>query len=362
MGIAMTQTIDCDGTPGFDSWVKAPTGDFVAPDPDPIPGFEFLLRKEMGVGNFEYAWPVRRNWAIYYTPGGTGPRQPFAILDTTIFLRRRMVLRTVGYLQVDSKLDKNVKDDIRLRMDSYDPASGIDPLDWANEIIPEGVNGFGAFDQALTWTASDLKLTTVTDSEDAQLATWRADEEYEVQLLSETPLSTWEPPPPQNEQAVQAKQDLEDPTIATNHAVSIAAPMHTGCETTNVFTDRIADVFWYPEFKVAWRLRTITIGCIEIKLHVPVLYTRGSTVTLWAYGAHSDDSTGVLLNVLGKCIGTGASSPLVVGLAFFNFPAALLLFNALFLRCIVDSVGNTIECVSAGLSLLTIRTPWAAVW
>jgi hypothetical protein len=145
---------------------------------------------------------------------------------------------------------------------------------------------------------------------------------------------------------------LEDET--KEHAVQTIAnnDTPTACQNMQPHNWPLLTIDVWPEFQIVMKDCSIDIGCgIHIVLTLPVLQSRISGHDLWVYTNYPKDSPRVD-RMVEKCAFEAGLEGAVVGVALFNFPAALSAFLGAFQDCITKRADETIECMVPGLALL----------
>jgi len=140
-------------------------------------------------------------------------------------------------------------------------------------------------------------------------------------------------------------------------------------DCASVFTKhdyKIADLVTFPEFKGIvrdYRLVLYRDSCgneISIVVSLPVIQTRNSTVSLWAYLRYPDNPqqvTDLMGTIIQNCAIGAALAGAVVGVAFGNLGIAIAAFKALFAECVQSHFDVVLDCMVPGLALFTTENP-----
>ncbi len=363
MAIPQEHTIDLNNDQ-FYAFLAGPSTTYDEPDPSPpTSGFHKDSDKAMAstptTRPVPFTWVVRETYRVISNKG-----QYISSIECIVPQTQDLKITTVSVLFIRNDVPADQARIIHDRLQNYDPQSGIDPNDWAREVMPPDVKGgFATFD-----VRQRAKVEKVgqprprTDSRDAILAYFRHQygEAYRLQTPPATEILRDSPAPPSDVHIREVTDVNSDPEAKTN-IDDIAVQLNPGCEGLDSWEQRVADLFHYPEFMVRWELVEVTIGCFHVKLNLPVLYTRTATQQLWVFGRWPRDPAHVLGDIVKDCALTAASVGIIVGLVTVNFVAAEKAFEVVFSACIQQKIGHTVLCVIPGLAIMVNRSPWTRV-
>ncbi|RVH56249.1 hypothetical protein CN213_16000 [Sinorhizobium meliloti] len=124
---------------------------------------------------------------------------------------------------------------------------------------------------------------------------------------------------------------------------------------------RIATILQWPEFMVEWRLTSVKIGCVVVKLHLPVLRTRTTKLALFVFVHKVDGWDRYLFEAIVDCAWRSAAIGAVTGLILLNFAAGVAAFRGAFETCITNKFYSLIPCLFPNLVVLQESSAWADV-
>lgn len=368
MGIQQDQTVDLNERAILD-WIRDETDQTVyrSPDPPLKAGFVGLHSQVMGTSPVQkFSWGVLETWSVQDLN-----RQHVSTFEVCVPHYQEFEVETISFVSVDDRASQDAKDALLQSFRSYNPASGVDPLEWARQALPSNEPmGFGLFDVRQKYS---LKKVGRLGSDDSAADAIRnrietggiADgprkyycSRVSVSLVDELP----EPSSMLEERNLPANTDLSDPAIAQAEieqiVAAVAQPAECDALSLQRWENKVGDLLTYPEFMIRWEFVHVRIGCVEVALHLPLLYTRMSTKQLWVFGYFPRDPLAVLGKIVESCAILAAGAGVVAGLVFANLAAAIAAFKHVFLECFKSKVTTTVHCVIPGLALLTATEAW----
>jgi hypothetical protein len=304
------------------------------------------------------SWAVRETYTI--TSGGNG--QHIATLEIVVPVAQALRISAVGVLFLRNDVTQEVAAAIRERVKTYDPTSGIDPLDWAYDGIPAGVKGaFSMFDFRLRSRTEKVGASReFADARNSALQHFQKfyGEAYRVngpttELIRDVPERT----PHRNERKVT---DATSDSEAAKEIDRIVREQNPGnCDGLEEWQERVADLANYSEYMTRWELVDIEIcGIVFGKMHTNVLYTRNVVLQLWAFAQYPKDPLAVLGDMVKECAKQAATAGIVVGLVLGNFPAALAAFETAFSECMEHKLNKFVPCLIPGIAVMKVEGPW----
>jgi len=368
MAIQQEQSIDLKDAQ-IVAWIRdeKDKNPFASGDPPLKPGFIELHRQSMGrSAPQKFSWAVQEVWGVRDANG-----QHVSTFEVHIPCVQEVTIETISVISVSGNASQAARDAILDSFGSYDPASGIDPHEWARKSIPaDDPQGFGLFDvrqkyrlekAGAVWSDRSA-FEAIRDRIDRGGAA-EGPQKYACFFISDSQVS--EVPEPSRlveERLLQSGTNLQDPAVAKAEidqiVVSLAKPAECDALQLREWREKIGDLLTYPEFMIRWELVHVRIGCVEVALHLPILYTRSSTKQLWVFGYFPNDPLAVLSKIVESCALLGAGAGVVAGLVFSNLAAAIAAFKHVFLECFKSKVTTTVRCVIPGLALLTATENW----
>lgn len=305
-----------------------------------------------------FSWAVRETYSI--TSGHNG--QHIATLEVVVPVVQDLRIWSVGVLFFRNDVAQDVASAIRERVRTYDPTSGIDPLDWAYDGIPAGVKGaFSMFDFRLRSRVEKVgSAREFADARDSALQhfqkfygeTYRLDGPI-TELIKDIP----ERIPHRNERKVT---DPTSESEAEKEIDMIVREQNPGnCDGLEKWQERVADLLNYSEYMTRWELVDIEIcGIVIGKMHASVPYTRNVVLQLWAFAQYPQDPLAVLGDMVKECAKQAATAGIVVGLVLGNFPAALAAFETAFSECMEHKLDRFVPCLIPGIVVMKVEGPW----
>lgn len=328
--------------------------------PDPVAAANFAKDSEHVLG--VAPTPVKFSWVVQETYTISNGGQHVSSLEAVVPMVQELAISSIYVLFVQNGLEAGVAQTIRDRISTYDPTSGIDPLDWARDAIPAGTTGgFSRFDLRLRSRVQKVGAAqAVTSGRDAIITYFSRTYGEDYRLDGPTTQILRELPEPPRHPNVREVASPTSPAEVEPQIDDIAAENDPGnCDNLERWQEPVADLANYSEYMVKIELVDVIVcGQVVCRTNLPVLYDRNVVQQLWAFGRWPRDPFGVIGDIVKACARNAATAGVVVGLALFNFVAALKVFEAVFVECVEQKVTHLIECVIPGLAVMANHGPW----
>lgn len=123
------------------------------------------------------------------------------------------------------------------------------------------------------------------------------------------------------------------------------------------FHKKILRLISWPEFKIEWLKKRIKIGCSTITVPWPKIYTRTTSILLYAHYIVPVRIDRIIKDAIGECAVYAALSGGVAGVVLGNLPAAIAVFKSSFKICVEEYI---LSCFHGELYLAKKKTQWSA--
>jgi len=134
------------------------------------------------------------------------------------------------------------------------------------------------------------------------------------------------------------------------------------CGNIVVVKTRITTIFHVPEFKSDPVWRWVRIGCINLYLPwFTHMYVRDNMKVLYACIGHNNNLQPFLVQQLIDCSKVSALSAAVIGVVLVSVPVALVVFKALFIKCVSVFAESEIGCLVPDLVVESEVGQWKRV-
>lgn len=307
--------------------------------------------------------------------------------DVVIPIQQPVTLRIKSNLLIRNTVPNALASKIVLAFNNYDPKSGIDAIDYANQQLAREpqfttdmfmVSASFQLDKhdehGRIWPRKEyrnqleviLAIYNGTDQNsqldvlgDQKLGDYFKAKGYKAVLVRRENLLRPSNLPKDSLREIEQKKPA-DITSMISHIDNLVRQNSTGLQCDELETEKTRIVHVpIPEFKTEWGWKLVEIGCVKTHLYLPgKVYIRDNLKILYACAGHEKRLAAHFKQQIISCTTNSALAAGVIGIWLSSLGVALIAFKSLFFQCIKASIGEDIVCLFPELVVLTETTDW----
>lgn len=355
-------------------------------------GFNFIDKRAAGFDFIPFMFFTKENYKITSSEG---------ILGTfTIVVPHKIELKISLFVNLYAKIGNDIDSD-KIILDSfkeYDPLIIKDPIDFINEKQKSTNISFDSFELSSSYELEkiDIKkiqtqLITYNENRDYILNSFKNSDNNSILKIAKKPngdsLSIGEYLSNKNIRVEKIANErigddeiydeiifdyypennktvYEGNNISNIEALIKSQNKNLDCPNLEDPKNRMQfDIFEikdYPEYKVVWIWKMVTIGCLKTILFLPVLKRQLNIKKLIAYVSiiKLNEIESLIKSQVENCTINAAKEAVVLALYNNDIEQAINLFRMSLQKCIKINIYNNINCLNAGLFILTEEGEW----